>query len=309
MDLKEKDNDKGRQESQGVQSDPANPDSPDRNVILYRSLSQSLFSGSRKLYFLYAKTEKLASAVYLVTELLPEENPLKQKVRRGAIDLIEAVIDFILSLRSRRDIDGARQLALARTQEVLSLCRVALSAPGASRMNFTLLEREYEDLLNESASVTGSETAESLLSEETLVVANPPDLGVDRQNFFMSGSRLQDGSAVSIKDSGLTRKISFSTSLGHDKHNVLNVIKDRQKMSVMSVMSAMSAKKNEKRDRADSVLKIIKERGPVSIKEIAREIGGCSEKTIQRLLSDLVQKGVIQKRGERRWSQYSLAAQ
>lgn len=306
MDLKEKDNDQGHsqesRESQKSQEIPGNPD-PDRNVMLYRSLSQSLFSGSRKLYFLYAKTEKLASAVYLVTELLPEENPLKQKIRAGAISLIEAVIDFILSLRSRRNIDGARQLALAKIQEVLSLCRIALSAPGASRMNFTLLEREYEDLLNESASVTGSETAESILSEEALAVTNPPDAAFDRQNFFMSGSRLPGGLTMPLKDNELTNKMSFSASIGHDKHNV------RENRQKMSVTSAMSAKKNEKQDRADSVLKIIKERGPVSIKEIARGIAGCSEKTIQRLLSDLAQKGAIQKRGERRWSQYSLAAQ
>ena len=38
---------------------------------------------------------------------------------------------------------------------------------------------------------------------------------------------------------------------------------------------------------------------------VAKVIKGFSEKTIQRELTALIQQGLVQKRGERRWSVYS----
>ena len=43
------------------------------------------------------------------------------------------------------------------------------------------------------------------------------------------------------------------------------------------------------------------------IKDLTPVIKGCSEKTIQRELATLVDKGIVNKEGERRWSVYSMA--
>jgi len=63
----------------------------------------------------------------------------------------------------------------------------------------------------------------------------------------------------------------------------------------------------KKDKRRSSVLSVIKDKGQVSIKDISLVIRGVSEKTIQRELQALVEEGVLQKKGERRWSTYSLA--
>jgi predicted HTH transcriptional regulator len=42
----------------------------------------------------------------------------------------------------------------------------------------------------------------------------------------------------------------------------------------------------------------------VSIKDIRTAITGCSEKTIQRELANLISQGLIKREGERRWSVY-----
>jgi DeoR/GlpR family transcriptional regulator of sugar metabolism len=56
------------------------------------------------------------------------------------------------------------------------------------------------------------------------------------------------------------------------------------------------------------ILAFIRAKLSVSIKDICQlpdaEIKGCSEKTIQRELADLIRQGLIKKVGERRWSQY-----
>lgn len=56
--------------------------------------------------------------------------------------------------------------------------------------------------------------------------------------------------------------------------------------------------------RTSLILNIVRKNKGVSIKTIAAGIKGCSEKTIQRELSALVEQGFVQKQGERRWSLY-----
>jgi|GEM_PF-2213596 len=59
--------------------------------------------------------------------------------------------------------------------------------------------------------------------------------------------------------------------------------------------------------RTDKVVSFLKEKGPVSIREIRLVIKDISEKTIQRELATLVDQGRVIRTGERRWSTYMLA--
>ncbi len=58
--------------------------------------------------------------------------------------------------------------------------------------------------------------------------------------------------------------------------------------------------------RKDLIIKIIENKKEVSIKDISKELEGVGEKTIQRELIALVKQGVLNKKGERRWTMYSL---
>ena len=62
----------------------------------------------------------------------------------------------------------------------------------------------------------------------------------------------------------------------------------------------------KKTNRQEVILETLKTKSNLTIKDFAKVITDCSEKTIQRELLDLVEKGVIKKEGERRWSTYSL---
>ena len=55
------------------------------------------------------------------------------------------------------------------------------------------------------------------------------------------------------------------------------------------------------------IISFLKGKSWTSIKDISDAISDCSTKTIQRELADLVQKGVLKKKGDRRWSRYLLA--
>ena len=56
--------------------------------------------------------------------------------------------------------------------------------------------------------------------------------------------------------------------------------------------------------RSAQILAFIRKSKRASIKEIANVVRGVSEKTIQRELALLIEKGLIRKEGERRWSVY-----
>ncbi len=62
-----------------------------------------------------------------------------------------------------------------------------------------------------------------------------------------------------------------------------------------------------KTERQELIVKTIASKGELSIKDLEGVVKGCSEKTIQRELLSLVELGILQKSGERRWSRYSLA--
>ena len=64
--------------------------------------------------------------------------------------------------------------------------------------------------------------------------------------------------------------------------------------------------KTKKANRREQILDVLRDRGPVSISDLSDIITDCSEKTIQRELSSMIDDDLIKKTGERRWSKYSL---
>ncbi|HYF13043.1 MAG TPA: hypothetical protein VD928_01970 [Candidatus Paceibacterota bacterium] len=67
--------------------------------------------------------------------------------------------------------------------------------------------------------------------------------------------------------------------------------------------------KNKRHDegqnnRTSQILDFVRSHKGVSIKDIAAVVRGCSEKTIQRELGNLIERGLVERKGERRWSLY-----
>jgi hypothetical protein len=77
------------------------------------------------------------------------------------------------------------------------------------------------------------------------------------------------------------------------------------------VVATVVREKNEggRDDRRKIILDLIKEKPALTVKDIVKSIPSVSEKTIQRELLAMVSENVLVKRGERRWSTYSLRAQ
>ncbi len=59
-------------------------------------------------------------------------------------------------------------------------------------------------------------------------------------------------------------------------------------------------------DRAERIKTVLEAKPQATIKDIAEVITDVSEKTIQRELNSLIEKGQVLREGERRWSRYSV---
>ncbi|MCC6290554.1 DeoR family transcriptional regulator [Candidatus Nomurabacteria bacterium] len=71
------------------------------------------------------KLEKLASAVYLITDFLNDSDPLKWRLRDKALSLLDQVV-------------------LSHINQILSLINIVRLNPNASEMNLNILKREYD---------------------------------------------------------------------------------------------------------------------------------------------------------------------
>jgi len=59
-------------------------------------------------------------------------------------------------------------------------------------------------------------------------------------------------------------------------------------------------------DRRTRIHTILEAKGEATIKDISEIITDCSEKTLQRELSAMIEENVVKRQGERRWSKYSV---
>jgi len=94
--------------------------------------------------FLNRKTEKLTTALYMVTSFLSDTEPLKWKLRGCGIDLLSDMTTVRNSSVSEvENIFADYSLAI---EEMVSLLEVGVSAKLISEMNFAILKKEYISL-------------------------------------------------------------------------------------------------------------------------------------------------------------------
>ncbi len=239
----------------------------------------SFFEKDAGFVFAFKKTEKLASAIYLITNLFDNTEPLKWTLRKKASELLS----FTLLYKDIVNSSMSDFLYNAKTNvlEIVSLLEVAMMGGLVSHMNFTIIKDEFSNLLDvlNSGSSAHRETARESITSQYFNVPEIP------------GTFKQDGNAKYAPVADVQAStFRMSHSLIKDNHTQI-IGKDELKRS----------------NRQNTILSLIKKKKEVTIKDIAVVIKDCSEKTIQRELNTFISLGVLKRSGERRWSKYSLA--
>lgn len=253
-----------------------------------RGLDASLvFGGDTHRAFIFKKTEKLVTAVYMITDFIKDTDPLKGKIRDAALSLLELNLDWgIVPPSERRElVKEYKSLAL----EIVSFSNVACYSGLISEMNFSILSREFNSLLS-SFEKNGEAGGQPLILDPGFFSVPEPE-----------PSRPQASSASDSAKGHSSRTLSVPQEAPRpSKKPEYLPVKDIETKSYKPVES--------KDNRQATIIKLLSKKSGLSIKDFAESIKGVSEKTIQRELLAMVAAGVLKKEGERRWSTYSLAS-
>lgn len=270
--------------------------------------------------FVYTKTERIVSALYLVSNLFPDKEPIRWQFRKGGVALISGLLSLTVKPISQADISS---MIVPELLQLLSLLDISYTAGLVSEMNFSILKRELDNLL-ETLNFKGFSGQEYT---NQFVTFNKDFFAVSRDHFIsedgvaggaesrvaffkeMDKSKKEDGVIYSWSD-----VLRIAGDKGHSKGH--DSLKDKHQgfKSATGNMEPGSIAKGQNlnvsmagNNRQAEILKLVRSKNNLTIRDFSLVIKGCSEKTIQRELLKLVKDGVLKKEGERRWSHYSLA--
>lgn len=219
----------------------------------------------------FKKTEKVVSVIFYILAQISDTEKIKDELQRIK--------------------DKALQ---THEQSLRSLQLPSFAArTGVEQLQFQLLGLESELRIVEAARI--------LPADVTLLILEQID-SVQRQlqNHYRDQSfhELADTTAETLGVEVPKTKSTASTTSAPRQRRV-NIPSNDISSDAYFVHSQLT-------DRAERIKTVLEAKPEASIKDIADIITDVSEKTIQRELNSLIDKGQVRREGERRWSRYSV---
>lgn len=225
----------------------------------------------------YNKSCRLAAAVFVVSNTMNQDEELGTIIKRLSLKLISLSVALkdINFTEAKKAITEIEKNSL----ELLSMLDIASMSGLISKMNAEILREEFQAFISELGKFKdrfGSETHASIkkVFEDAKALALPDN-----------DERMEDN-----EDNGFSYERSALKA-------------DNPKNGLPHTENNNGHKR--KSLRKNTILEFIKRHGEVGIKDIVPNVPGCSEKTLQRELLELIKEGKVKKTGERRWSRYS----
>lgn len=254
-----------------------------------------LFTGDSYGLFVFQKTDKLVKAIYLLTGLMSDKEPMRERTRTLANKMLENALGMSDRIWGE---EIYQKNLLSAISEIAVLFDIAENTKMMSKMNHQIINSELKKLADFLVTSSTNYSSAKIAFEPNLFDGNYNY--VSDQTFQVAP--LVQGSNI-IKNNSI-KDIDHSNK-GHNE--VSDDIKNNQNEK-MSFKKAAAPEKivKDKDNRQNIILSMLKSGVKLTIKDFAKNIKDCSEKTIQRELLNLVSKGVLKKEGERRWSKYFI---
>ena len=239
------------------------------------------------LAYLCDRVQKITRAIYRVTDIMSDEEPLKWEIRRKAVNVFTA----FTSLRNK---DCFEQIAGFEKSEyfieqTLAVCTLLSGDMSISSLNFEIIKEEYlatKDLIVKEKKNNGN-LIKSVLAD------NRGPLKLSKLELVPEIAQINEIDKEVDKE-----KVENISSKSLNPNGQSNGQLVRQKTNVQSNV------RNE--DRKKKIIDILKNKDKATVGELAGSFNDYSEKTIQRDLLELVDKGLLKKRGDKRWRVYYL---
>ncbi|HMP67570.1 MAG TPA: hypothetical protein PKA60_02365 [Candidatus Paceibacterota bacterium] len=243
--------------------------------------------------YLSSKTERIATAMYMITNFMSSSEPLKWQIRDISLKMLDSVMSLSNTSLSNRDI-LMREIS-GKLFHIKTLFSVAHRSGFISVMNYEIIDGELNKLA------------------EYVIDYDRDKLSMNAELFgegFWESDNVPQQKDINQKDIGSKDyaqkdKINNTNIARTYSKNYSFKLKDIKPSQVGREISRQSKelKINERRER---IIKILKDKKEVSVKDISTQITDCSEKTLQRELTVMLNDRIIKKSGDRRWSKYSL---
>lgn len=214
----------------------------------------------------HRKIEKIVQAIYLASLHLKDTEPLKWELRKESLA-------FLAFSHSISEADEPQDVSPDMVLRGFYSC--AENVTSYLRLAFV-------------AGLVLKNNAEMIIEEIEIILKSIEQYGKD--SIAKAGFVLSDEFFKQLdKGHNESEKKVFPTKTG-----TLKMPEDKKNI------------KDKKESRQDRIIALLKNQANLTIKDFVRVISDCSEKTIQRELTGLVDRGIVKKEGERRWSKYSL---
>lgn len=237
--------------------------------------SRTTIKDTESFFYFVSQAHKIASAIYLITGLMNDREPLKWTLRE---DVLDAVARVSASFAANA---GPSDDALDEVKMVLEKVMFAVETGARSKlispMNKDIVLAEVKSFAAAFEAQWHGEANRSTNAVQEAINITP---------------------AVPVL---ITPRPLSKVYKGHSKGHTAAPRRSQETTAVEPPYTAPTGK-----DRQEKVINTIREKGEISIRDIASIIPDYSEKTIQRDLADLVAKGTVKRRGERRWTVYFL---
>ncbi|OGZ45499.1 MAG: hypothetical protein A3C84_04385 [Candidatus Ryanbacteria bacterium RIFCSPHIGHO2_02_FULL_48_12] len=233
---------------------------------------------------------RITAALYRVTDLFHDEEPLKWSLRKNAME----IVDFLPEgegEQARRQWKGAeRAVNLIRSIQQ----KLALAEAGGfvSKLNFEVIAREYALILGHLESAQGSRET-NIFEEVSLSLPPAPELhDVSAKQATRDAVIPQEGQVSGIRTDFAKKTPTVSSHM-----QKFRVGEDGKTNNGHMSIS----------ERQERILRELASGGWLGVSSFMPLFkGDFSEKTIQRDLNNLVMRGVLKAEGEKRWRRYAL---
>jgi len=275
-----------------------------KEITIYgqNSLINNDFIKDRSLFYIIKKTEKIATAIYLITNFFVTEEPIKWDLRKSATKLLKDTMSLNNTSFSHKE--GTILKVQNNIIEIGALFSLAYNSGFISQMNYEIIFTEINNLSENvnnyhKDQITGNKT---LFDDKYFNVGQKDKEVLNKKTDIWDKvisdeyKRKQTESLKDIKDT--VKDIKDSKIMFNGKKKDLD---DFFKQKI--VQNSQNIDNNE---RQIKIKNIVKEKGPVTIKDIHDIFKEVSEKTIQRELQKMVDLGQVRKEGERRWTKYFI---
>ena len=291
------------------------------------------------------KSQKITTAIYMITDLISEIDPLVQQLRSHSVIVMNKLYSMTALPQSQR----VQKLSETSTliYGLSSYLQVLHHNAKISAMNHTLivnelstLQNHINKLLTKNLPYDRRQQVSQLINEfsfsEDFFKTSEHKKPRDNQFFSSNIKDEEPATPSSIKDTSeissrkvKDKRMSFvkdikKTNIGlEQKREVQEKIRlsdNKDSASVKPKNQSISSKgqieknteslkktKATKGIRHENILKILKQKKDAKIGDITSLITDYGAKTIQRDLNELVHQGMVSKEGDRRWSVYNLS--